>query len=380
MPVTRLADLIDPAQCPCLVIKVGSSLLVGPQGLRRDWIAGLVDEIAVYRARGQNIIIVSSGAIALGAARLGLDKGGRGSLADAQAAASVGQIALSGLWAELLERHGHTAAQLLLTLDDLEDRRRYLNATATLGRLRDAGAVPVINENDSVATHEIRFGDNDRLAARVAQAVQASAVLLLSDVDGLFDRDPADPAAKLVREVRGISAEIKAMASGSSGSGLGSGGMTSKLQAAEIAEMAGVALAIVNGNHDTPIARALVSDTGTLFLPTEGRRRRDAARKAWLGGRMKLKGDLVIDAGAARALQSGSSLLAAGIAAVNGAFNRGDPVGIVNADGGVLAHGLSEYDSGECALLMGRQSADHEALLGYAPRSAVVHRNQLVLK
>jgi glutamate 5-kinase len=195
MPVTRLADLTDPAQCPCLVVKVGSSLLVGKQGLRREWIAGLVDELAQCRARGQNVIIVSSGAIALGAARLGLEKGGRGSLADAQAAASVGQIALSGLWAELLELHGLPAAQLLLTLDDLEDRRRYLNATATLGRLLDAGAVPVINENDSVATHEIRFGDNDRLAARVAQAVQASAVLLLSDVDGLFDRDPADPAA-----------------------------------------------------------------------------------------------------------------------------------------------------------------------------------------
>lgn len=380
MPVTRLADLIDPAQCSSLVVKVGSSLLVGADGLRREWIASLVDEIALCRARGQNVIIVSSGAIALGAARLGLDKGGRGNLADAQAAASVGQIALSGLWAELLEQRGHTAAQLLLTLDDLEDRRRYLNATATLGRLLDAGAVPVINENDSVATHEIRFGDNDRLAARVAQAVQASAVLLLSDVDGLFDRDPADPTATLVREVRGVTGEIKAMASGSTGSGLGSGGMTSKLQAAEIADLAGVALAIVNGTHDRPIARAITSDTGTLFLPTQGRRRRDAARKAWLGGRMKLKGELVVDAGAAKALLSGSSLLAAGITSVTGKFGRGDPVGIVSADGEVLAHGLSEYDSGECAKLMGRQSGEHEALLGYAPRSAVVHRNQLVLK
>lgn len=380
MPVARLADLTDPAQCPCLVVKVGSSLLVGPQGLRREWIAGLVEEIAACRARGQAVIIVSSGAIALGAARLGLEKGGRGSLADAQAAASVGQIALSGLWAELLERHGHTAAQLLLTLDDLEDRRRYLNATATLGRLRDAGAVPVINENDSVATHEIRFGDNDRLAARVAQAVQASAVLLLSDVDGLFDRDPKDPAAVLVREVRGVSAEIKAMASGTSGSGMGSGGMTSKLQAAEIADMAGVALAIVNGTREQPIASAIGSNTGTLFLPTQGKRRRDAARKAWLGGRMKLKGELVVDGGAARALQGGSSLLAPGVTAVSGAFRRGDPVGIVDGEGRVLAHGLSEYDSDECARLKGRQSSEHEALLGYAPRSAVVHRNQLVLK
>jgi glutamate 5-kinase len=380
MPVTRLADLTDPAQCPCLVVKVGSSLLVGKQGLRREWIAGLVDELAQCRARGQNVIIVSSGAIALGAARLGLEKGGRGSLADAQAAASVGQIALSGLWAELLELHGLPAAQLLLTLDDLEDRRRYLNATATLGRLLDAGAVPVINENDSVATHEIRFGDNDRLAARVAQAVQASAVLLLSDVDGLYDRDPADPAATLVREVRGVTGEIKAMASGASGSGLGSGGMTSKLQAAEIADMAGIALAIVNGTHDRPIARAIGNDIGTLFLPPVGKRRRDAARKAWLGGRMKLKGELVIDAGAAKALQGGSSLLAAGISGVAGAFKRGDPVGIFDQAGTVLAHGLSEYDAEECARLMGRHSREHEALLGYAPRSAVVHRNQLVLK
>ncbi len=380
MPLTRLADLTDPALCPCLVVKVGSSLLVGADGLRRDWIAGLVEEIAGCRARGQNVIIVSSGAIALGAARLSLDKGGRGSLADAQAAASVGQIALSGLWADLLGRHDITAAQLLLTLDDLEDRRRYLNATATLGRLIDAGAVPVINENDSVATHEIRFGDNDRLAARVAQAVQASAVLLLSDVDGLFDRDPADPAATLVREVRGVTHEIKAMASGGSSSGLGSGGMISKLQAAEIADMAGVSLAIVNGTHDRPIARAIDREVGTLFLPPEGKRRRQAARKAWLGGRMKLKGELVVDAGAAQALQGGSSLLAAGITTVRGAFQRGDPVGIVDGNGAVLAHGLSEYDADDCTKLIGKHSRQHEALLGYAPRSAVVHRNQLVLK
>jgi glutamate 5-kinase len=378
--IARLSDLADANVCPCLVIKVGSSLLVGPDGPRREWIAGLVGEVAALRQRGQQVIIVSSGAIALGAARLGLDKGGRGSLADAQAAAAVGQIALSGLWAQLLEGHGLAAAQLLLTLDDLEDRRRYLNATATLGRLLDAGAVPVVNENDSVATQEIRFGDNDRLAARVAQAAQAGAVLLLSDVDGLYDRNPADPEARLVPEVRGISDAVRAMASGLSGSGMGSGGMASKLQAAEIAEMAGIALAIINGMHERPIARALASDTGTLFLPPAPRRRRDAARKAWLGGRLKLKGTLSVDAGAATALQGGSSLLAAGITGVTGAFQRGDPVGIVDGAGHVLAHGLCEYDAGECAQLMGRHSREHEAVLGYAPRSAVVHRNQLVLK
>jgi glutamate 5-kinase len=272
MKIARLSDFANKAACPRLVIKVGSSLLVGKQGVRRDWLEGLVAEIAAAKARGQEVIVVSSGSIALGAARLGLEKGGRGSLADAQAAAAVGQIALSGLWADLLGAHGITAAQLLLTLEDLEDRRRYLNATATLTRLLDAGAVPVINENDSVATQEIRFGDNDRLAARVAQAAQASAVLLLSDVDGLFDRNPAEPGATRLTEVRGVTAEIHAMATGGSSSGMGSGGMTSKLQAAEIAERAGIALAIASGLHDAPIARATEQGIGTLFLP----RRKDA--------------------------------------------------------------------------------------------------------
>ncbi|NOU02153.1 MAG: glutamate 5-kinase [Novosphingobium sp.] len=375
MQIVRLSHLADKAACPRLVVKVGSSLLVGADGVRRAWLEGLVGELAAARARGQDVIVVSSGAIALGAATLRLDKGGRGSLADAQAAAAVGQIALSGLWADLLGAHGLTAAQLLLTLDDLEDRRRYLNATATLTRLLDAGAVPVINENDSVATQEIRFGDNDRLAARVAQAAGASAVLLLSDVDGLFDRNPAQPGATLLAEVRGVTAEIHAMASGGSASGMGSGGMTSKLQAAEIAERAGIALAIASGLHDAPIERACGQGIGTLFLP----RRKDAGRKAWLGGRLRLKGALVVDAGAARALAKGSSLLAAGVAAVEGEFQRGDAVAIRDGAGTTLAHGLAEYDALECARLMGRQSGEHGDILGYAPRSAVVHRDQLVL-
>lgn len=375
MKIARLPDLADKTACPRLVVKVGSSLLVGKQGVRRDWLEGLVAEIAAARGRGQEVIVVSSGSIALGAARLGLDKGGRGSLADAQAAAAVGQIALSGLWADLLGAHGITAAQLLLTLEDLEDRRRYLNATATLTRLLDAGAVPVINENDSVATQEIRFGDNDRLAARVAQAAQASAVLLLSDVDGLFDRNPADPGAMLLPEVRGVTAEIHAMASGGSSSGMGSGGMTSKLQAAEIAERAGIALAIASGLHDAPIERATGQGVGTLFLP----RRKDGGRKAWLGGRLRLKGALVIDAGAARALSRGSSLLAAGITRVEGEFQRGDAVAVRSEAGETLAHGLAEYEAAECARLMGTQSGEQAAILGYAPRSAVVHRDQMVV-
>jgi len=375
MPINQISDLADTAACPRLVVKVGSSLLVGAEGLRRGWLEGLVAEIAAARGRGQDVIVVSSGAIALGAATLGLDKGGRGSLADAQAAAAVGQIALSGLWAELLRGHGLTAAQLLLTLEDLEDRRRYLNATATLTRLLDAGAVPVINENDSVATQEIRFGDNDRLAARVAQAARAHAVLLLSDVDGLYDRNPKLPDAVLLPEVRGVTREIHAMADGGSASGLGSGGMTSKLQAAEIAERAGIALAIASGLHEAPIARAVDQRIGTLFLP----RKKAGARKAWLGGRLRLRGTLAIDAGAARALGQGSSLLAAGITAVEGDFQRGDAVAICDPEGAVLAHGLAEYSAAECAIIRGRQSADHALLLGYAPRSAVVHRDQLVV-
>jgi len=375
MTIERLSDLAVASACPRLVIKVGSSLLVDSSGVRRAWLEGLVAEIAVARARGQDVIVVSSGAIALGAARLGLEKGGRGCLADAQAAAAVGQIALSGLWAELLAAHGLTAAQMLLTLEDLEDRGRYLNVTATLSRLLDAGAVPVINENDSVATEEIRFGDNDRLAARVAQAARASAVLLLSDVDGLYDRHPKEEGAVLLSEVRGVSPEIHAMASGESGSGLGSGGMTSKLQAAEIAGRAGIALAIASGLHDAPVARATGESIGTLFLP----RARRGARKAWLGGRLRMKGALVVDAGAAAALGRGSSLLAKGVVAVEGSFTRGDAVAIRTAEGAIIAHGLAEYDAGECVRLLGTHSSEQADVLGYAPRSAIVHRDQLVL-
>ncbi len=379
MNIASLSDLANKAKCPRLVVKVGSALLVGPEGPRSAWIEALVSEIAAARARGQEVIVVSSGAIALGARKLGLDKGGRGSLADAQAAAAVGQIALSGLWADLLGKHGLTAAQLLLTLEDLEDRRRYLNATATLTHLLDAGAVPVVNENDSVATQEIRFGDNDRLAARVAQAARASAVLLLSDIDGLYDRNPKDPDARLLPEVHGVTAEIHAMADGGSASGMGSGGMTSKLQAAEIAERAGIALIIGNGTFDAPISRVTGQGIGTLFLPKVVKGRKVAARKAWLGGRLRLKGALLVDAGAARALAKGSSLLAAGITAVEGEFHRGDAVSIRNGEGRVLAHGLAEYDAAECRLLLGHHSREHETLLGYAPRSAIVHRDQMVL-
>ncbi len=376
MKISQLDQLTDPASCPRIVVKVGSALLVGNDGEpRREWLAALVAEIAAARVAGQEVIVVSSGAIALGARKLGLGKGGRGSLSDAQAAASVGQIALAGLWAELLAGHGLTAAQILLTLEDLEDRRRYLNVTATLGTLLAAGAVPVINENDSVATQEIRFGDNDRLAARVGQAAGASAVLLLSDIDGLYDRDPRAPDAVRIPVVRGVTPEIHAMATGGSSSGLGSGGMTSKLQAAEIAEFAGIALAIIDGQPVSPIAHALQADRGTLFLP----RGRKQARKAWLGGKMRMRGSVHVDAGAATALARGSSLLAAGVTAVDGEFQRGAAIAVLGPDGQVLARGLSEYDAAECGRIMGRPSREHEDLLGYAPRSALIHRDQMVL-
>ena len=376
MTISQLSHIAESAHCPRLVIKVGSALLVGKDGQpRREWLAALVAEIAAARARGQDVIVVSSGAIALGARRLGLAKGGRGSLADAQAAASVGQIALAGLWAELLATHGITAAQILLTLEDLEDRRRYLNVTATLGRLLAAGAVPVINENDSVATQEIRFGDNDRLAARVGQAAAAQGVLLLSDIDGLYDRDPRLPGAVRIPVVEGVTPEIHAMATGGSSSGLGSGGMTSKLQAAEIAELAGMALAIIDGQPVAPIGAALGTGRGTLFVP----RHRHTARKAWLGGRLRMRGTVHVDAGAAAALAGGASLLAAGVTRIEGEFARGDVVAVEGPDGQVLARGLCEYDAGEAVHLIGHPSSAHEAILGYAPRSALIHRDQLVL-
>ncbi|WP_428027807.1 glutamate 5-kinase [Altererythrobacter sp.] len=370
-----VADLSQIVQSRRLVVKVGSSLLVEGGKPRDAWLESLVQDLTKLRESGVEIIVVSSGAIALGAARLGLDKGGRGSLADAQAAASVGQIGLAGLWSEKLGAQGLTAAQMLLTLEDLEDRRRYLNASATLARLLEAGAVPVVNENDSVATDEIRFGDNDRLAARVAQAAGADAVLLLSDVDGLYDRDPREEGAKLIERVDGVTREVMAMASDGSSSGMGSGGMVSKLQAAQMAGRAGIALAIISGTREWPIDNALATGRGTLFLP----HRSDGARKAWLGGRVAPKGTLRVDKGCAEALKGGASLLAAGVVGISGNFQRGDLVSIVAMNGEVLAQGLAEYDVGDVQAIAGKREGDQAERLGYAPRSAVVHRDHLVL-
>jgi glutamate 5-kinase len=367
---------LAPASCPLLVVKVGSSLLVEPDGaVRRAWLETLVADIAARHQAGQRIVVVSSGAIALGARRLGLEKGGRASLADAQAAASVGQILLSGLWAELLSANGLTAAQMLVTLDDLEDRRRYLNITATLDTLLGAGAVPVINENDSVATEEIRFGDNDRLAARVAQAAGASGVVLLSDVDGLYDRDPKDPEAQLIPEVTKIDGRIRIMVAGGSSSGMGSGGMASKLDAADIATRAGIGLTIASGLRDHPLAALDDGASATWFAPRDG----GSARKSWIGGRLSVKGQIIIDAGAAKALRGGASLLPAGAKSVSGEFRRGDVIDVVSLSGDILARGLSEYDATDAALICGKQSSELEALLGAVPRQVLVHRDQMVM-
>lgn len=375
--VAHLSARFAPDACPRLVVKIGSALLVDAGGrVRREWLAGVVTDIAERIAAGQRIAIVSSGAIALGARRLALPKSGRASLEDAQAAAATGQIALSHCWAELLSAEGLTAAQMLVTLDDLEDRRRYLNASATLDRLLTLGVVPVINENDSVATAEIRFGDNDRLAARIAQAAGAHGVILLSDVDGLYTANPArDPAAKLVPEVTRIDARIRAMADGGSASGMGSGGMISKLEAARIAQAAGAHLAIVSGKVDRPLTAFGASGRGTLFVAQKS----GSARKAWLAGRLTAKGRIHVDGGAAKALHDGRSLLPAGAVSVEGRFARGDVVDIVGADGALLARGLAEYDADDATRIVGRRSDVLEAILGYAPRAAMVHRDHLVM-
>jgi glutamate 5-kinase len=364
--------LFSPADCSRLIVKIGSALLVSAEGeVRREWLHGIATDLAARAEAGQQVAIVSSGAIALGARRLGLPKGGRASLEDAQAAAATGQIALSQAWAEALASAGLTAAQMLVTLDDLEDRRRYLNASATLDRLLSLGVVPVINENDSVATAEIRFGDNDRLAARVAQAARARGVLLLSDVDGLYDRNPALPGARHIAVVERIDAAITAMADQGSSSGMGSGGMASKIEAARIATGAGIALAIASGRA----ARPLSADAAhTLFVPE----RRARGRKAWLTGRLTVRGSIHVDAGAARALVDGASLLAAGAIGVEGGFARGDVVSILS-DGRAVARGLSEYDCADVARIVRTKSDAQAEILGYAPRSALVHRDHLVL-
>ena len=366
-------SLFPPPTCPRLVVKIGSALLVDPDGrVRREWLAGIAADIAARVAAGQQVAVVSSGAIALGARRLKLPRGGRASLEDAQAAAATGQIALSQVWAETLGAEGLTAAQMLVTLDDLEDRRRYLNAAATLDRLLGLKVVPVLNENDSVATEEIRFGDNDRLAARVAQAAGAQGVVLLSDVDGLYDRNPAQPGAQHIARIEKIDATVEAMADGGSGSGMGSGGMASKIAAARIANAAGVHLAIASGLVARPLSTAA---RHSLFVASGTAR----ARKAWMVGRLTARGTIHVDAGAAAALAGGKSLLAAGATRVEGDFRRGDVIAVQAPDGRAIARGLAEYDAADAARIAGRRSEEHAAILGYAPRATLIHRSHMAM-
>ncbi len=374
--VANLAALFSPEKCRRLVVKIGSSLLVNADGtVRRAWLAGLVANLGARRAAGQDIIVVSSGAIALGARRLALPKGGRASLEDAQAAAAVGQIELSSVWADLFATQQLQAAQILLTLDDLENRRRYLNVSATIGRLLEAGAVPVINENDTVATTEIRFGDNDRLAARVGQAVQAQAVILLSDIDGLFTANPKkDAGAALIPVVHKLTADIEAMAG--SADIMGSGGMVSKLQAAKIAASGGAHLAIINGVIDAPLTRFQTSGIGTIFPAAEDA---PTARKRWLAGRLGVAGQVTIDDGAARALQNGKSLLSAGVTGISGDFTRGDVVDITGPSGALIARGLIGYDWVDAQRIIGKKSAEMEKILGHAPRATMIHRDDMVM-
>ena len=361
-----------------VVVKVGSALLVDQETgrLNRDWLETLVDDLLRLRARHQQVILVSSGAIALGRRELKLAKGPL-RLEEKQAAAAVGQIRLAHAYKELLEEKGVTVAQVLLTLDDSEIRRRYLNARATLSALLDLGAMPVINENDTVATAEIRYGDNDRLAARVAQMASADCLLLLSDVDGLYTADPnKDPNAQFIERVRHVTPEIEAMA-GRSMSDVGSGGMATKILAAKIAVSAGCHMCISAGHHEHPVRR--IEEEGarcTWFTPTANPK---AARKQWIAGTLRPAGALTIDEGALKALRAGKSLLPAGVKSASGRFDRGDTVSVLAPDGSEVARGIVAYSDADASRIMGRKSSEIEALLGFSGRAEMIHRDDLVI-
>lgn len=361
-----------------IIVKIGSTLLVDPERgtVHRKWLEALAEDLAQCRARGQQPIIVSSGAIAVGRRHLGL-KDGRLKLEESQAAAATGMIRLAHAYQDVLGHHDMTVAQVLVTLDDSESRRRYLNARNTLETLLKLGAVPLINENDTVATDEIRFGDNDRLAARVAAMISADTLVLLSNIDGLYDRDPRTAAnARLVPEVRGdITAEIEAMA-GASKSYDGSGGMVTKLQAARIALGSGARMVIADGTRPNPLARIDAGGPCTWFVPDATPK---TARKSWIAGALKPSGEIVVDDGAIRALRSGKSLLPAGVTEVRGAFERGDAVVVLAADGRELARCISAYSAADARLIMGNKTSEIETILGYRGRDEMVHRDDLAL-
>ena len=360
-----------------VVVKVGSSLLVDRArgALKQEWLDALVADIAALHRRGADVLVVSSGAIALGRTIAGLPKGAL-KLEDSQAAAAIGQIALARAWSQALHAHGIVAGQVLLTLYDTEERRRYLNASETLGRLSAMRAIPVINENDTVATSEIRYGDNDRLAARVATMASADLLILLSDVAGLYDAPPKDdPQAKLIPVVERVTPAIEAMAGGAA-SEFSRGGMRTKIEAARIATSAGTHMVIADGRVAHPIARVAAGEPCTWFLTPSNPL---AARKVWIGGSLELKGAVTIDAGAARALASGKSLLPAGVTRIEGVFARGDCVAIRDERGAELGRGLIAYDALHAERIRGRNSRDIAHILGTPGRAEMIHRDDMAL-
>ena len=359
-----------------LVVKVGSSLLVGANGeLNRSWLESLAADVAALKRDGHEILIVSSGAIAIGCAALQINKR-RAKLGALQAAAAVGQIQLMQTYQDVLSHHKLTAAQVLMTLDDTEDRRRFLNARGTFGELLKHSVVPIVNENDTVATTEIRYGDNDRLAARIAQLVMADALILLSDVDGLYTADPSsNEHAEHVSEVTRIDDEMLAMA-GETRSDIGSGGMATKMLAARIATHAGCSTIVASGVVENPL-RALLEGSRCTVLHATGSPA--SARKQWLAGALEAAGELVLDDGAVAALGEGNSLLPVGVTAVSGEFHRGDVIILKDSSGAEIGRGLAEYSNAEVSQLVGCQSGQIEERLGYRGRSVVVHRDELVL-
>jgi glutamate 5-kinase len=367
---------VDLKKLKRLVIKIGSSLLVNKDGrLDRDWLDGLADDIAVLHGAKHQLLIVSSGAIAIGSNILGVNPR-RSRLDELQAAAAAGQVQLVHAYQEALGRHDITAAQVLLTLDDTENRRRFLNAKGTLNKLLEHRVVPIINENDTVATEEIRYGDNDRLAARVAQMVMADGLVLLSDVDGFYTADPGkQPDAEHIPNVAGITDAMIVMA-GETQSAIGSGGMATKLQAARIATHAGCSTIVASGAVERPLS-ALVSGGKCTVFDAKGTPA--ATRKQWLAGIHDIRGELRLDAGAVAALTNGKSLLPVGLVEVKGNFQRGDAVKLVGANGEEIGRGLTAYASGEAKEIAGCQSEQIERILGYRGRAVMVHRDDLVL-
>jgi len=360
-----------------VVVKVGSSLLVEPESgtLRRGWLESLCADVAALRLEGKSVILVSSGAIALGRRALKL-KSGTLRLEESQAAAAAGQVRLAEAYADILAGVGIVAAQILLTLGDTEERRRYLNARATLKTLIELGSIAVINENDTVATAEIRYGDNDRLAARVASMMEADRLVLLSDVDGLYTADPSRNAnAEHIPEVGVITPQIEAMAS-ESASAFGRGGMSSKLVAAKLATAAGCDVIIAKGTVEHPIDAVRKGGRATHFAANGTPA---AARKRWIAGVLKPEGTLIIDAGAAKALSDGKSLLPAGIRQVDGRFERGDAVLVKDQSGREIARGLAAYGAGDAERIAGKRSLEIEAILGYRGRDEMIHRDDLAL-